>query len=76
MDLLNAEEWLEVIERGYENAPKYRDLGIAWENQVNSKIAITYNNIKGKGYLVCRRQMCKFDYIAKWRNLVLEVPFK
>ncbi|NOR75357.1 MAG: SusC/RagA family TonB-linked outer membrane protein [Draconibacterium sp.] len=25
MDLLNAEEWLEVIKRGYENAPKYRD---------------------------------------------------
>jgi TonB-dependent starch-binding outer membrane protein SusC len=25
MDLLNAEEWLEVIQRGYENAPKYRD---------------------------------------------------
>ncbi|MCG8308805.1 MAG: TonB-dependent receptor, partial [Cytophagales bacterium] len=25
MDLLNAEEWLEVIERGYENAPKYKD---------------------------------------------------
>lgn len=23
MDLLNAEEWLEVIKRGYENAPKY-----------------------------------------------------
>lgn len=25
MDLLNAEEWCEVIKRGYENAPKYRD---------------------------------------------------
>ena len=25
MDLLNAEEWLEVIKKGYENAPKYRD---------------------------------------------------
>ncbi len=25
MDLLNAEEWLEVIQKGYENAPKYRD---------------------------------------------------
>ncbi len=25
MDLLNAEEWSEVIKRGYENAPKYRD---------------------------------------------------
>ncbi len=25
MDLLNAEEWLEVIKRGYENAPKYKD---------------------------------------------------
>jgi TonB-linked SusC/RagA family outer membrane protein len=25
MDLLNAEEWLEVIQRGYDNAPKYRD---------------------------------------------------
>ena len=25
MDLLNAEEWLEVIRRGYENAPKYRE---------------------------------------------------
>lgn len=25
MDLLNADEWLEVIKKGYENAPKYRD---------------------------------------------------
>lgn len=25
MDLLNAEEWSEVIKRGYENAPKYED---------------------------------------------------
>ena len=25
MDLLNANEWLEVIEKGYENAPKYKD---------------------------------------------------
>lgn len=25
MDVMNSEEWLEVIKRGYENAPKYRD---------------------------------------------------
>lgn len=25
MDLLNADEWLEVIKKGYENAPKYQD---------------------------------------------------
>ena len=25
MDLLNSKEWLEVIKKGYENAPKYRD---------------------------------------------------
>jgi TonB-linked SusC/RagA family outer membrane protein len=25
LDLLNSEEWLEVIKQGYENAPKYRD---------------------------------------------------
>lgn len=25
LDLLNSEEWLEVIKRGYENAPKYQD---------------------------------------------------
>jgi TonB-linked SusC/RagA family outer membrane protein len=25
MDVMNAEEWLEVIKRGYENAPKYQD---------------------------------------------------
>jgi TonB-linked SusC/RagA family outer membrane protein len=25
MDLLNADEWMEVIQNGYDNAPKYRD---------------------------------------------------
>ncbi len=35
MDLLNAEEWCEVIKRGYENAPKYRDYAPGTEPEID-----------------------------------------